>query len=132
MNLRLEQVAAPLRFPAGGQSLCVDWDAAVQTDPANGRSFLQPDYIIQAARDVFLTDDMIRELVAFAPRVSGDEALLAYFWYCRHRILTDATLTDSWEAPWPALDDNLGETAGLLNVLVMLAAFPTSTHDQHV
>ena len=124
MNDRLEQVAFQLRFPADGQSLCVDWDVAMQTDPANGSFFLQPDYVTQAARDVFLTEDMIRELVAFAPRVSGDEALLAYFWYCRHRILTDATLTDSWEAPWPALDDYLGETAGLLNVLVMLAAVP--------
>ena len=124
MNLSLEHIASQLRFPADGQSLCVDWDAAMQIDPANGLSFLQADYITQAAQDVFLTDDMIRELVAFAPRVASNEALLAFFWYCRHRILTDATLIESWEAPWPALDETLGADAGLLNVLVMLATEP--------
>jgi len=124
MNLSLAQIAAQLRFPADGASLCVDWDAAMQTNPANGLTFLQAETIAQAARDVFLTDDMIHALVAFAPRVASDEALVAFFWYCRHRILTDPTLTDSWEAPWPALDDYLGADAGLLNVLVMLAAVP--------
>jgi hypothetical protein len=124
MNLSLAHIASQLHFPPDGQSLCVDWDAAMQTTPAEGLSFLQTDFITQAARDVFLTDDMIRELIAFAPRVAQDEALLAFFWYCRHRILTDHTLTDSWEAPWPALNDYLGADAGLLNVLVMLAAVP--------
>jgi len=122
--MTISHIATQLRFPADGQSLCVGWDAAMQTNPANGLPFLQPDYITQAARDVFLTDDMLRELVAFAPRVANDEALLAFFWYCRHRILTDSTLTGSWEAPWPSLDDYLGADAGLLNVLVMLAAVP--------
>jgi hypothetical protein len=124
MNHSLEFTATQLRFPADGASLCLDWDTAMQTDPANGLPFLQPDYIIQTARDVFLTDDMVRALVAFAPHVASDESLLVFFWYCRHRILTDPTLTDSWEAPWSALDDYLGVDAGLLNVLVMLAAVP--------
>jgi hypothetical protein len=124
MNHSLEQVSSQLRFPADGQSLCVDWDAAMQTNPANGLPFLQADYIAQAGREVFLTDDMIREIVTFAPRVANEKALLAFFWYCRHRILTDSTLTDSWEAPWSPLDDYLGADAGLLNVLVMLAAVP--------
>ncbi len=124
MNHSLEHVSSQLRFPADGHSLCVDWDAAMQTDPANGLPFLQADFVAQAAGDVFLTNDMIRELVAFAPRVASDESLLAFFWYCRHSILTDSTLTESWEAPWPALDDYLEADAGLLNVLVMLAAVP--------
>jgi hypothetical protein len=124
MNHSLDFIAAQLRFPADGKSLCVNWDAAMQTNPANGLPFLQPGYITQAARDVFLTDDMIRELLAFALRVASDEALLAFFWYCRHRILTDATLTESWEAPWSPLDDYLGADAGLLNVLVMLSTVP--------
>ncbi len=124
MNVSLDYLAAQLHFPEDGKILCTDWDAAMQTDPANGLPFLQADYIAQAARDVFLTDDMIRDLVAFAPRVAQDEALLAFFWYCHHRILTDATLTESWEAPWPPLDDYLGADAGLLNVLVMLATVP--------
>ncbi len=55
----LARVAAQLRFPAGGQALCVDWDAAMQTDPANGLPFLQADFVAQAARDVCLTDDMM-------------------------------------------------------------------------
>ncbi len=96
----------------------------MQTNPAHGLPFLQPTYVAQAVLDAFLTNDMIRELVAFAPRVAHDPDLLAFFWYCRHRILTDSTLTDSWEAPWPPLDDYLGADAGLLNVLVMLAAVP--------
>ena len=124
MNHSLEHVSSHLRFPADGYSLCVDWDAAMQTDPANGLPFLQADFVAQTARDVFLTDDMIRELVAFAPRVGSDMNLLAFFWYCRHRVLTDATLTESWEAPWPSLDETLGADAGLLNVLVMLATVP--------
>jgi hypothetical protein len=131
MNHSLDTIAAQLRFPADGQSLCVDWDAAMQTNPANGLPFLQPGYITQAARDVFLTDDMIRELVVFALRVANDEALLTFFWYCRYRILTDLTLTDSWEAPWSPLDDYLGADAGLLNVLVMLAAVPQMLEVYH-
>lgn len=88
----------------------------MQTDPANGLPFLQAEYISHAARNVFLTDDMIHALVAFAPRLASDPHLLAFFWYGRHRILTDPTLTDSWEAPWPALDETLGADAGLVNV----------------
>jgi hypothetical protein len=124
MNQSLDTIATQLHFPADGQSLCVDWDTAMQTGPANGLPFIQSGYITQAAHDVFLTDEMICELVAFAPRITSDDALLTFFWYCRHRILTDATLTDSWEAPWPALDDFLGADAGLLNVLVMLSTVP--------
>jgi len=124
MSDSLHHVASQLRFSADGRSLCVDWDAAMQTGPDNGRRFLQTDFITRSARDVFLTDDMLRDLLALAPRVASDECLLAFFWYCRHRVLTDATLIDSWEAPWPALDDYLGAEAGLLNVLVMLSAVP--------
>ena len=38
--------------------------------------------------------------------------------------MTDATLTESWEAPWRSLDDYLGADAGLLNVLIMLSTVP--------
>ena len=124
MNLSLNYIADHLRFPAEGQSLCVGWNIAMQTDPANGLSFLQPEYITQAAHDVFLTNEMIHALVTFAPRVVQEESLLVFFWYCRHRILTDPSLTDSWEAPWPALDNYLGMDGGLLNVLVMLSLVP--------
>jgi hypothetical protein len=124
MNTTLDHATEQLRIPPTGQALCINWDAAMQTNPANGLPFLQADFVAQAACDVFLTDDMIRELVAFAPRVARDESLLAFFWYCRHRILTDSTLTESWEAPWPPLDDYLGTDAGLINVLVMLSTVP--------
>jgi len=124
MEYSLEQVAERLDFTAEGQSLCTDWDAAMQTGPVNGLPFLQPDFIIQAGRDVFLSDEMIRELVAFSSRIANDENLLVFFWYCRHRILTDSTLTESWEAPWPQLDQTLGADAGLLNVIVMLSTVP--------
>ena len=67
---------------------------------------------------------MIQELVAFAARIAGDESVVAFFWYCRHRVLNDPSLVLSWEEPWPALDDYLGVDAGLLNVLVMLSAVP--------
>jgi hypothetical protein len=120
----IDGIAPGLRISPSGQALCVDWDAAMQTDPANGLPFLQPAFIDQAAREVFLTHNMIRELITFAPRVANNENLLAFFWYCRFRILNDSTLTESWEAPWPALDDYLGEDAGLLNVLVMLSTVP--------
>jgi hypothetical protein len=124
MHRSLEHTGARLRFPPEGQAQCVDWGAAMRTDPVNGIPFLEDAFVARAARDVFLTDGMIRDLLAFAPRITSDEDLLAFFWYCRHRILTDATLTDSWESPWPALDDCLGEDAGLLNALVMLSAVP--------
>lgn len=120
----LVNVADQLSFPMGGQALCIDWDFAMRNDPENGLPFLKPGYLSKVARDVFLTDEMIREIVAFAPCIASDPNLLAFFWYCRHRILTDATLTDSWEAPWPSLDDYLGEEAGLFNVLVMLSTVP--------
>ena len=131
MRFDLEQAAARLRIPSTGQALCADWDAAMQPSPSQTLPFLQADYVTQAARDVFLTDDMTRELVAFAARIAGDQDVLAFFWYCRHRILTDATLTDSWEAPWPPLDDYLGADAGLLNVLVMLSAVPQMLQVYH-
>ena len=80
----LENVAARLRIPSPWQALCTDWDTALQTLSSQAVQFLQAAYITQSARDVFLTDDMIRALVAFAPRVAQDEALLTFFWYCRH------------------------------------------------
>ena len=124
METRLDQIASQLRMSASGKELCTDWNTAMQTGPENRLRFLEAGYIAQAGRDVFLADNMIRALVEFAPRVAGDECLLAFFWYCRHRILSDPTLTQSWEEQWPPLDDYLGPDAGLLNVLVMLATVP--------
>ena len=71
-RIPLHRVAERLYFPAGGQAICTGWDSAMQTNPANGLPFLQAEYITQAARDVFLTDDMIRALISFAPRVASD------------------------------------------------------------
>ena len=120
----LEQVAARLRIPSAGQALCTDWDAAFLTPPTRAWQFLEPEHIAWAAREVDLTDDMIAALVAFAARIAGDEDVLAFFWYCRHRVLHDHTLVLSWEEQWPPLDGYLGQDAGLLNVLVMLSAVP--------
>ena len=124
MTPSLEAVATRLGVPADERALCVGLDEAMQDDPAGGLLLLDEAYVTWAAREVFLTDQMAVELAATAARVAADEALLAFFWYCRHRVLTDASLTESWEPPWPALDACLGADAGLLNVLVMLAAVP--------
>jgi hypothetical protein len=120
----LEQVAGKLRISDAGRALCTAWDAAMDDPPAQGLAFLAPAYVSQAGQDVFLTEPMIQELVAFAGRVAADAELVAFFWYCRHRMLHDPTLVQSWEEQWPPLDDYLGPEAGLLNVLVMLAVVP--------
>ena len=120
----LEHVAAQLRIPSAGQALCTDWDAAMQTSPSQALPFLESTFIAQAAPAVALTDDMIKELIAFAARIAGDEYVVAFFWYCHYRMLHDHTLLLSWEEQWPPLDEYLGQDAGLLNVLVMLSLVP--------
>jgi hypothetical protein len=120
----LENAAARLRIPSPGQALCTDWDTALQTLSSQAVQFLQADYIVPAAQAVALTEAMAQELVAFAARIAGDEDVVAFFWYCRQRMLHDHTLLLSWEEPWPSLDDYLGQDAGLLNVLVMLSLVP--------
>jgi len=92
------------------------WEQAV--------AFLSPGYISEAGKAVILTDEMIQDLIQFAERISRDEYVVTFFWYCRHRILNDPTLVQSWEEQWPPLDGYLGWEAGLLNVLVMLSAVP--------
>lgn len=120
----LEHVAARLRITSAGQALCTDWDAAMETSPLQALPFLESTFVAQAAQAVALTDDMTRELVAFASRIASDEYVVAFFWYCHYRILHDHTLVLSWEEQWPPLDDYLGQDAGLLNVLVMLSVVP--------
>ena len=124
MDLHLEHVAARLHISKAGHALCTGWEAAMFSPPEQALRYLEPAYIAQAAHEVALTDAMIRELVAFADRIKPDEAVVAFFWYCHHRILNDHTLVLSWEEQWPPLDEILGEEAGLLNVLVMLSAVP--------
>ncbi|MGE5598619.1 MAG: acyltransferase domain-containing protein [Bacteroidota bacterium] len=119
-----EHVAARLRIPSAGQALCTGWDAAMRIPPSQALPFLEPDYIAWSGREVGLTDGMIGALVAFAVRITEDEDVVAFFSYCRHRVLYDRTLVSSWEEQWPPLDDYLGRDAGLLNVLVMLSAVP--------
>jgi hypothetical protein len=118
----LEYIAHQLRIPKVGQELCTDWEAALQTSPTQARSFFDALYITKAAHEVGLTEDMIESLVAFSQRTVADDNILAFFSYCRHRVLHDPTLVTSWEEQWPPLDDYLGPDAGLLNVLVMLSA----------
>jgi hypothetical protein len=96
----------------------------MQSLAAEALPFLEPAYIVEAAQAVGLTQGMIEALVAFADRAHADECVVAFFWYCRHRVLHDHTLVLSWEEPWPPLDDYLGPDAGLLNVLVMLSVVP--------
>jgi GNAT-like C-terminal domain/N-acyltransferase N-terminal domain len=124
MAFLLEHVAARLRIPSAGQALCTDWDAAMNNPLEQALPYLEPGFIALAAQEVGLTDAMIKELVAFAARITLDEAVVVFFWYCHHRILNDHTLVLSWEEQWPALDESLGQEAGLLNVLVMLSAVP--------
>jgi hypothetical protein len=120
----LDDVAAKLGISNAGKSLCVDWDSAMRTPPVQALPFLEPAYVAQAGQEVGLTDGMIAALVAFATRIAGDEAVVAFFWYCRHRTLHDPSVLQSWEELWPPLDDYLGQDAGLLNVLVMLSSVP--------
>ena len=91
-HLNLEHVATRLRIPSAGQALCTDWDPAMQIPPSQALPFLESAFITQAAQEVDLTDDMIRTLVAFAARVAGDEDVVTFFWYCRHRMSHDHTL----------------------------------------
>jgi hypothetical protein len=124
MMYSLEHVADRLRIPSAGQALCTDWNAAMQASPSQALPFLESTFIAQAAQVVALTDEMIKELVAFADRIVGDEFVVAFFWYCRYRMLHDYALVLSWEEQWPPLDDYLAQDAGLLNVLVMLSIVP--------
>lgn len=70
----LEHVATTLRVPSAGQALCTDWDSAMQTSPSQALAFLEAGFVTQAGQGVALTDDMIKELVAFAARITGDES----------------------------------------------------------
>jgi hypothetical protein len=124
MQYPLEQVATQLGFSSAGQALCTDWDAAMRVPLEQAKPFLEPGFIERAGREVLLTEDMIRELVGFAARIAADEYVVAFFWYCRYRILNDPSMTLSWEEQWPPLDAYLGQEAGLVNVLVMLSAVP--------
>ena len=117
----LKRVSGKLKFPEGGKEICAGWDEAMRTPTAKVLPFLDPAYIAQAGRDVGLTDDMIGTLAGFASRVTGDADLLAFFHYCRHRMLNDPEFTNEWEDPWPRLDDYLGQDAGLINVLAILS-----------
>lgn len=91
---------------------------------SQAKPFLGASYLEQAGRAAGLTPNMVREIVDFAGRIAVDEAALSFFWYCHYRVLNDPSLVQSWEEPWPPLDDYLGPEAGLLNVLVMLSAVP--------
>jgi len=124
MNTLLEQIASRLHVSSAGQALCTGWEEAMRAFPGQALAFLQPEFIIQAAREVALTEAMIQDLLAFIARIEEDEAVLVFFWYCHYRLLNDPTLTLSWEEQWPPLDDYLGPEAGLLNVLVMLSTVP--------
>jgi hypothetical protein len=124
MPYKLEQVAESLRISKTGQSLCMDWGVAMSLPVKQALSFLEPGFIIQSGKYVFLTDEIIQELVDFVGSIARDEYLLSFFWYCYYRILNDPTLILSWEEQWPPLDDYLGQEAGLLNVLVMISAVP--------
>lgn len=124
MDRGFDAVADRLRIPPPERTLCVDWDDAMRArEPDVGR-FLEPGYIVWAGRAVGLTEAMIRDLLSFAGRYAEEDDVVAFFAYCRHRVLHDATMVESWEAPWPSLDDRLGEEAGLLSALVMLSAVP--------
>ena len=120
----LAGVAERLRFPPGGVELCTGWDEAMGTPPDASRRFFAPEYIAAVSAEVGLSDGMIATLIGFADFITPDSDVVCFFHYCRHRILNDPTLVQSWEEQWPPLDSHLGIDAGLLNVLVMLATVP--------
>lgn len=124
MSPSFEVVAKKLKMQASKWALCTGWEAAFQTSSSGAAAFLSPSFVVKAAEDVGLTEEMGKVLAEFAVRVAKDPEAVDFFWYCRHRVLHDKTLVESWEEQWPPLDEYYGQEAGLLNVLVMLSCVP--------
>jgi len=120
----LASIFKDLHLDSSKAALCEDWPRLTGVSLESAKRFLEPGFVTSMARAAALSTEQTEELVSFAPRIASEPALLAFFAYCLHRVRHDVSLTRSWEEQWPPLDEHLGQDAGLVNVLVMLAALP--------
>jgi len=127
----LGQVAERLGFPEGGKEMCTGWDEAMRAPAPAALDTLKPEFIAQAGLYGGMTGEMIGAMNAFAGRIRADENALAFYRYAYHRVRTDLSLTEEWNAPWPALDGHFGPEAGLFNALVALSGVPEMKELHH-
>jgi hypothetical protein len=123
-KIPLPEVASRLGIDTAGIAQCVDWEKSFSESLADMQAYLSPSYIQDAVVGFGLSQEMVDDLVDFARRMGSDLPLVAFFRYCRYRVLRDPTMVQDWREPWPPLDSHLGIKAGLVNVLVMLSAVP--------
>lgn len=119
----VEAVIRTLDTTGSAEAFAPDWDRRMRAMPEGPLSFLTPEYVAWACREAFLPGEMAEAAVAAARRVSADDALRAWAWYCHASLFgTDAErpAVRDWPLPTAALERD----AGMFYVLVLLSGTP--------
>lgn len=100
------------------------WAAAQRAFPAQGVSFLAPDYVTLACEAVSLPADATSAALVAARRISADPVATALAWYGHYLLYQTTPSWSTLHAYWPPLASLLDRDSGLFNALVVLSNMP--------
>lgn len=123
LNMRFESVVTELGMQDKAGAIAADWDVAQQSRPCGEVPFLTESYVRWACQEAYLPEDVTEAAVAAAKRITADEALSAFAWYCHDRLFRQ-TAQKVPVRQWPDLLQALGHDAGMFYVLVLLSGTP--------
>jgi hypothetical protein len=130
----LKEVIAALRLREGADRLQREWATSRQSMPAAELPFLAREFVAEACRGVYLSEEMAQAAMDVRHRVAASAALRALAWHFHHCLYQSAGYPLEEVAQWPTLEGALGEDAGMFYLLVLLSGWPElqtlySAHD---
>ena len=128
--MRFEEMVAALGLQESAETLKPGWETSARSLPEGEIAFLTESFLRQAVIPFAADPDGVRAAVSMGRRVAGDPALRALAWHYHCVVYGPKPAEWGRMSKWPALEQALGEEAGLFDTVVFLSGVP-KMHEVH-
>lgn len=99
-----------------------NWEAAMNAFPGNSIRFLSDEYIEQANKVLFLTDEKLRFFYSAAEMIRSDMELCRYAWLWHYCLFINEPFPDIMEVlSWPFPETQMGPLGQMFHGIVLLS-----------
>jgi len=131
--VQLADVIAALDLHEEAEALRPRWEPSQQAMPEGDLPFLAPEFVREACREVYLSEEIAEAVVSAARAVAASAPLRALAWHFHHYLFR--TGENDWDHiwQWPTVERALGNDAGVFYLVVLLSGVPMmkEVHESH-
>ena len=120
--LNLDQVLHKLQIPTATEIFQSFWEESMAGMPAMVPDFLRPEVAVSYREWCGMSPEADEALVETCKRIQEDSALMQFTWHCHQLMYKHPEYSQTGQ--WPILTAVLGNLAGVVYLLVGLAATP--------